>query len=229
MSVERKAFNFYLSFFELIKLLNANQISDFVMAICKVQFLELHIDDIDFKDEKTQLVWVASKHAIKASVEGYCSKMNIDYSDALGKGLNKEIGDKRKEKRKMKDNMKEEEEEEKTSLVLLVPSKIESDAQEVASYLLQKILEHKPNFKKPELTAWEKDIEKAINNDGRTVEGLIGCIDWIYSPTGTFWIPNILSGKKLREKFDTMESQMMNNPKQKSLNNTAQVLANAGY
>jgi hypothetical protein len=78
----------------------------------------------------------------------------------------------------------------------------------VSEYLLKKILSHKPNFKKPNLDTWSKDIERAIRIDGRTEDQLIGCIEWIYSTEkGRFWIPNILSGKKLREKFDTMEMQ----------------------
>ncbi|NOR55530.1 MAG: hypothetical protein GQ531_04925 [Sulfurovum sp.] len=227
MSVERKAFNFYLSFFALMKFLNANQVSDIVIAICKVQFLEIHIDDIDFEDEKTQLVWVAIKHSIKASIEGYCSKMSIDYDTTLGKGLPEVVGNKEKEKYKNKDNEKEK--EENTSLPLLVPSKSESDALKVANYLLQKILEHKPNFKTPEISVWAKDIEKAINLDNRIIQELIACIDWIYSVNGSFWVPNILSAKKLREKFDIMEAQMMSNPKNKSRNKTAQALAKGGY
>lgn len=227
----RKAFNFYLSFYELMKLLNEAQIADIIMAICKVQFLEIHIDDIDFQDEKTQLVWVANKHAVKASVEGYCSKKNIDYDLTLGKGHPEVLRDKDKDKdkEKYKNKGNDEEKEENNSLALTTQPNVETDAQEVASYLLQKILEHKPNFKKPEEGIWEKDIEKAIRLDGRTVEQLLGCINWIYTPEGTFWIPNILSTKKLREKFDVMESQMMNNSKNKSRNKTAQVLAKVGY
>lgn len=81
------------------------------------------------------------------------------------------------------------------------------DAHDVAFYLLQKILSIKPNFKQPNLETWAKDIDKAIRIDGRTKEQLIACIDYIYSPNGAFWQANILSGKKLREKFDTIEMQ----------------------
>jgi len=85
------------------------------------------------------------------------------------------------------------------------------DAMIVAKYLLSTIQSFKENFKTPNtLDSWVNDIEKAIRIDRRTREQLIGCIDWIYnSKQGEFWIPNILSGKKLREKYDTMEAQMM--------------------
>jgi len=80
----------------------------------------------------------------------------------------------------------------------------------VATHLFNKIKQVKPNFKAPNIKQWTKDIDLAIRIDERTEAELIGCIDWIYSTNkGSFWIPNIMSGKKLREKFDTMELQMM--------------------
>ena len=217
----RKAFNFYLSFYELMKLLNEVQIADIIMAICKVQFLEIHIDDIEFQDKMTQIVWVGVKHSIKASVDGYCSKMNIDYDTTLGKGHPEVVSHKEKNKEEVKEEVKEK----NNSLNLIVMT----DAQRVATYLLQKILDNKPNFKIPEVGTWEKDIEKAIRLDGRTVEQLLGCIDWIYTDEGNFWIPNILSAKKLREKFDVMESQIMTSPKNKRRHKTAQILKKRGY
>ena len=82
------------------------------------------------------------------------------------------------------------------------------DALQIAEYLFQKILDQQPSFKKPNLQLWAKDIDLALRADGRTKEQLIDCIDWIYStPKGNFWIANILSGKKLREKFDTITMQ----------------------
>jgi len=67
----RKAFSFYRSHYEQMKLLNKTQIADITMAICEVQFLEVHINDIKFKDKMTHLVWTGIKHAIDASVVGY--------------------------------------------------------------------------------------------------------------------------------------------------------------
>jgi len=225
----RKACNFYRSHYEQTKLLNKTQKCDIFTAICEVQFLEKHIDDIVFINKITQLVWIGIKHSLLTSIDGYCSKMKIDYEDTLAKGVHKEVGNKEKKKAKSKDKDNKEEKKEDTSFSILIQSETESDAQRVASYLLKKILVHKPNFKKPRVGIWEKDIEMAIKNDKRTVEGLLGCIDWIYTPAGTFWIPNVLSAKKLREKFDVMESQMMNNPKNKSSNKTAHALAKGGY
>lgn len=102
--------------------------------------------------------------------------------------------------------------EEEIKTEVLTQSQI--DAEVVANYLLKHIKEFKSNFKQPNLKRWEADIEKAIRIDSRTVDQLISCINWIYSEQGSFWIPNIMSGKKLREKFDTMEAQMMQKQKQ---------------
>ena len=67
----RKAFSFYRSHYEQMKLLNKTQIADITMSICEVQFLETNINDIKFKDKMTQLVWTGIKHAVDASITGY--------------------------------------------------------------------------------------------------------------------------------------------------------------
>ena len=67
----RKAFSFYRSHYEQMKLLNKTQLADLTIAICEVQFLEVNIDDIKFDDALTQIVWVGIKHAVEASVLGY--------------------------------------------------------------------------------------------------------------------------------------------------------------
>lgn len=89
----------------------------------------------------------------------------------------------------------------------IVRTSYEVDAEEIANYLSSKILSENKNAKlNPNL--WEKDIEKALRIDKRTKQDLLACIDWIYSPKGSFWIPNIMSGKKLREKYDQMYLKM---------------------
>jgi biotin operon repressor len=76
----------------------------------------------------------------------------------------------------------------------------------VAMHLSSKILSVNPSAKlRPE--SWVKEIDRAIRLDGRTKQDLLNIIDWIYSPAGSFWQANIMSGAKLREKFDTMLMQ----------------------
>ena len=91
------------------------------------------------------------------------------------------------------------------------------DAKEVAKYLAERIKRFNPKAK-PKPKGWIRDIDLAMRIDGRSKEELLRCIDWIYeTQEGSFWIPNILSGKKLREKFDTMQLQAQRSGRKKPL------------
>lgn len=59
-----------------------------------------------------------------------------------------------------------------------------------------------------QLEAWASDIEKLHRIDKRDYEGIESVIEWAKEPT-CFWACNIISGKKLREKFPTLVSQML--------------------
>ncbi len=59
-----------------------------------------------------------------------------------------------------------------------------------------------------DLTGWARDIDLLMRIDQRTHDEIRSVIDWCQLPGG-FWGPNILSGRKLREKFDTLSGQMM--------------------
>ncbi len=61
------------------------------------------------------------------------------------------------------------------------------------------------------ITSWAVDIEKLIRIDQRDYETIKKVIKWC-KEEGNFWIPNILSGKKLREKFPTLFAQMVSRP-----------------
>lgn len=58
-----------------------------------------------------------------------------------------------------------------------------------------------------ELIKWSSDIEKLNRIDGRSFEEIEKIIRWVKTP-GNFWNSNIMSGKKLREKFPTLYSQL---------------------
>lgn len=53
------------------------------------------------------------------------------------------------------------------------------------------------------LQKWAKDIDKLMRLDGRSADEVEAVIRWCQTPGG-FWVPNILSGSKLREKFPTL-------------------------
>lgn len=112
----------------------------------------------------------------------------------------------------------------KDALKVLTQSEIEADI--VSKYLYDTIVNFDTSFK-GDYQKWTKDIEKCIRIDGRTEDQLKECINWIYTnEKGNFWIPNILSGKKLREKFSTISIQAKNNRNNKS--NMVDTLYNNG-
>lgn len=59
--------------------------------------------------------------------------------------------------------------------------------------------------KEPNYQTWADDIRKMIDIDKRTEEQVRKMIEWCQSDR--FWSGNILSAKKLREKYDTMAKQ----------------------
>jgi hypothetical protein len=77
----------------------------------------------------------------------------------------------------------------------------------LAELLKQKILENHPTAKVPQdLARWAAEIERTIRIDKRDPSELAKVITWCQSDT--FWRANILSAKKLREKYDTLYLQM---------------------
>lgn len=56
------------------------------------------------------------------------------------------------------------------------------------------------------LQKWAGDIDKIMRIDGRSFEEVEAVIRWCQTPGG-FWVPNVLSGSKLREKFPTLVLQ----------------------
>lgn len=56
------------------------------------------------------------------------------------------------------------------------------------------------------ISRWAKDMDRMIRLDGRSPEEVTGVIEWCQADS--FWRCNILSGAKLREKYDTLLLQM---------------------
>jgi hypothetical protein len=72
----------------------------------------------------------------------------------------------------------------------------------LALRLYERIKENNPDHKKPNLQKWADDVRLMMEYDHRTVEQIAYVIDW--SQRDSFWKSNILSTKKLREKFDQL-------------------------
>jgi len=84
-------------------------------------------------------------------------------------------------------------------------TEIQEQALEVVEKLENNLLSEVPKFKpltEAQKKKWMKDIDLAIRKDNITKEEILGVVDWIYTnPKGSFWIPNIMSGAKLRKQL----------------------------
>lgn len=82
----------------------------------------------------------------------------------------------------------------------------------LAELLLSEIQRRKPDFKKPNIQVWVKSIDLMISLDNRKPERIAKVIRWCQADNGNGrwngWQDNILSAKKLREKFDKLELSM---------------------
>jgi hypothetical protein len=84
--------------------------------------------------------------------------------------------------------------------------RIHADAWRLGEVLLGAILERKPDFRKPQLDRWAKDIDRMLSLDGRTPERAEAVIRWCRRDP--FWSNNILSPAALRKHFDRLELEM---------------------
>lgn len=81
----------------------------------------------------------------------------------------------------------------------------------IASELFNLILLNNPSYKKPNLQTWAGQIDLMIRRDKRTESEISEVIKWCQQDS--FWQGNILSTKKLREKYDQL-TMKMKSPKQ---------------
>jgi len=77
---------------------------------------------------------------------------------------------------------------------------------EISTFLLNKILERKPDHKKPSISVWAVHIDRMISIDHRKPDIIRQVIEW--SQQDSFWQNNILSTDKLRKQFDRLEMLM---------------------
>ncbi|NLH40692.1 MAG: hypothetical protein GX448_02540 [Planctomycetes bacterium] len=81
-----------------------------------------------------------------------------------------------------------------------------ADAWRLGEVLLGSILESKPDFRRPSLERWARDMDRLLRLDGRTPERIEAVIRWCR--TDPFWSANILSPASLRKHFDRLELEM---------------------
>jgi hypothetical protein len=78
----------------------------------------------------------------------------------------------------------------------------------LVEFFVQKILAWKPDFKIPSQAAkksWAKEFDLMLRKDDRSEERIKAVIE--FATADDFWQSNILSAKKLRLQFDTLEAR----------------------
>lgn len=79
---------------------------------------------------------------------------------------------------------------------------------ELATGLFAYMKKNNEEAKEPNLQSWADDMRKLVELDGRSIENVKEVIRW--SQRDEFWKGNILSAKKLREKYDQLKVQASN-------------------
>lgn len=84
------------------------------------------------------------------------------------------------------------------------------EAYELSNKLLAAIKTRDPGTSKGgnDSARWARDIDLLIRVDGRKPEQIADVIAWCQTGAGSWWGPVVMSGKKLREKFDELWGQM---------------------
>lgn len=103
--------------------------------------------------------------------------------------------------RGQKEKEKEKEKEKKTPR-----HKFETCDINGAKYLFEKIKGNNPKQKEPNFNNWANEFRLMRERDNREPQEIKDVIDWCQADP--FWQGNILSPKKLREKFDQLTIQM---------------------
>lgn len=87
----------------------------------------------------------------------------------------------------------------------------DSDPYQLADFLEREIAKNNPKFPQSEQQRqrWAKDIDLMLRRDKIEADDIAAVIDWCQKDK--FWCSNILSGKKLREKYQQLRMRMTAN------------------
>jgi len=169
---------------------NPNQVKGALKAIKTIPKTQLFynlVDIINTSDNKylEQLKLGLEKHLKSNGFERVCQR----------------VSKQEEEEEEVKEEVKEEESKPSWSE--------ESDEYRLSLYLYNHMLKNNPEAKKPNFQYWCKHIDHMIRLDNRSLEGIKKIIE--FSQKDSFWCSNILSTKKLRDKYDQLYIQMNKN------------------
>ena len=82
----------------------------------------------------------------------------------------------------------------------------DSDYYKLSEFFIKQIKKNNPNFKDPNIQKWSDDFRKIVEIDDRDKYEVAMLIKWIQKDS--FWMSNVLSPAKLREKYDQLIMRM---------------------
>lgn len=91
-----------------------------------------------------------------------------------------------------------------------------SDEMKLVDFFISEIRKNDAHFKDPNKQAWCDEFRKIIELDKRDKREIAELIRWVQK--NDFWKANILSPRKLRDKYSTLVIQMKEPPKQPAFN-----------
>ena len=250
---KRKGFNFFRSYYDVYNELESD--SDkvaFMNALFDRQFLGIKPTNLK---GMAKFAYISQTNSIDSQVKGYNDKMTKLGKPLIGNDLpptyggqtppTEQVQEKVQEKVQVEEEQQEQEKEEvqekKTTLLSEIKISDLEDNQiehfEIAKAYQQlfiKNLKEKDAPTKNQENAKYKDyvdpIRLMMTKDGATKTQLTKVFKFLGSPEGDFWKPNVLSTKKLREKFSQLliKSQTPGiNGKQKDTRTNQQIAADA--
>ena len=92
----------------------------------------------------------------------------------------------------------------------------DSDYYKLSEFFISQIKKNNPNFKDPNIQKWSDDLRKIVEIDKRDKHGVAMLIKWVQKDS--FWMSNVLSPAKLREKYDQLIMRMNNSSEPHVLN-----------
>ena len=92
----------------------------------------------------------------------------------------------------------------------------DSDYYKLSEFFVKQILNNNPNFKKPNIQKWSDDFRIMIERDRRDKHQVAKLIVWVQHDS--FWMSNVLSPTKLRDKYDSLVMRMANSSEQRGSN-----------
>lgn len=84
----------------------------------------------------------------------------------------------------------------------------DSDYYKLSEFFISQIKKNNPNFKEPNIQKWSDDFRRIVEVDHRDKHEVAVLIKWVQKDS--FWMANVLSPAKLKEKYDSLIMRMNN-------------------